>query len=267
MNSFLVDKYKYILSLMLLVPAISTATIRDSHHRGLLSSLNLGFRYSSLLENRGIIFYQDFQIDPVLGLFLFDDRVEFLGDSIGYRDFIVKDMLRLRSRFVSISDKPLFPNYDSVRMSTPRRADTYEWSSRAELFLPGYNDHYRAEIDFEYAKDISVHHGNYLNLQTKVKICDFRVSGTMIEPNTFAALGWGDLFHNQYFYGPSAENSGFNNLIYGLWFVFPEEADRNYPIIQVTHFQVLGDYKNAEYAKNRSDGWLFSFIATYGVLD
>lgn len=240
---------------------------KDPHHKGVVSSLNLGARYSSVLENRGVIFYRDFQIDPVLGLFLFDDRVEFVGDSLGYRDFVVKDLLRLRTRLVSISDNSLVPSYDSVMSGLPDRPDTYEWSSTAEFFFPGYSDHYLAEIDFTYAKDIAQSYGNYLEIQAKAKLFDFKIAGTKLEPNFFSSVGWGDSAHNRYFYGPSADSAGLNNLAYGIWIALPEEADRFYPIIQIRRFQTLGEFRNAEFAKGRNEGFLLSFIATYGVLE
>jgi hypothetical protein len=241
----------------------------DFHHKGFLSSLNLGARYSSVLEKRGVILYDGFQIDPIVGVFLFDDKLEFLGDSIGYRDFVAGKWLRLRTRFVSITDKPLFPSTDAIRNGSPDRKDTYEWENRAEFFLPGYNDHYQAEFDLGIAKDLSAHHGTYIDIQAKAKLFDYRIPvlATKVEPNLFGSLGWGDTAHNQYFYGPSANHAGINNFSYGLWFAFPEQADRYYPIVQLTHFQTLGDYRNGEYAQGRNSGWLFSFIATLGVLE
>ncbi len=238
------------------------------HHQGTLSSVNLGIRYSSILANRGVIFYRDFQIDPVLGVFLFDDRLEFLGDSLGYRDFIWRDQIRLRTRMVSITDKPLFPAYDSLQRDAPHRADTYEWNTRAEFFLPDYNEHYLAEIDLGYSRDIGEHFGNYVDLQAKVKLAEFHKLDTKIEPNLFFSVGAGDSAHNKYFYGPSAEGAGVNNFSYGLWLAFPEEADRYYPIIQLVHFETIGEKnQNAEFARGRNEGWLFSFIATYGLLE
>ncbi len=77
----------------------------------------------------------------------------------------------------------------------------------------------------------------------------------------------GDSAHNQYFYGPNINSSGFNNFSYGFWFAFPEEADRFYPIIQIKHFEAISDFKISDYAKDRNEGWLFSFIATTGILE
>ena len=267
----------FILSLLVALSAVSAGanaaadseTLTHSpHHKGFLSSLNLGIRYSSVLEKRGVILYRDFQIDPVLGLFFFDDRVEFVGDSLGFRDFVIEDRLRLRTRLVSITDQPLFPKNDEVHRNDPSRPDTYEWSTSAELFLPGYNDKYGSEFDLEFSKDIATHHGHYVDLQAKVKLFSARLPllNALIEPNLFGSLGVGDLAHNQYFYGSSA-NAGLSNDAYGLWIAFPEEADRYYPIVQIRHFEVLDRNRDAEFSRGRNEGWLFSFIATNGFLE
>lgn len=63
--------------------AQGTTIDKDPHHQGLLSTVNLGFRFSSVLENRGVILYDGLQMDPIAAFFFLDDRVEFLGDSIG----------------------------------------------------------------------------------------------------------------------------------------------------------------------------------------
>ena len=248
---------------------MAAQTNQGPHHEGFLSSLNLGIRYSSQYVNRGVVFYPGFQIDPVVAAFFFDDRLEFLGDSVGYRDFIAGNWLRLRSKLVSITDQPLFPSRDSLKSGYPHRPSTDEWSSSVEFFLPAYDQTYHAEIDLTYSKDISKHFGNYFELQSKVKLFDFTIPnfGIKIEPNFLSTLGFGDAAHNVYFYGPSANASGFNHLDLGLWLAFPKEADRYYPIIQFKHFQTLGKFKDAEYAFSKSEGWLLSFIATLGVLE
>ena len=258
-----------VLGLTCFAQAQSAESTSEVHHLGLLSSVNLGIRYSSVLQNRGVILYSGYQIDPILAIFGFDDRLEFLGDSIGYRTWLVKDRWRLRGRVVSISDQALFPSSDSIRANFVHRPDSYELETSSELFLGNYNEDYFTEIDFRYAKDVSIHRGNYLEIQTKIKIFDFRLPkyNTKIEPNFFASLGYGDGAEHQYFYGPSASSAGLDNLIYGIWFAFPEQADRYYPIVAIRHFQVLGSNANAEYANGKNEGWLFSFIATFGVLE
>lgn len=251
------------LLLFALIPSFASA---NPWHIGTLSSLNLGIRYSSVLTNRGVILYRDFQIDPVLGVFFFDDKLEFLGDSIGYRDFIYKDKVRLRSRIVSITDKPLFPDHSSIKRHI--RKDSYEWSNRVETFFPGYNESYKAELDFEVAKDFYSHKGIYLEAQSKFKLINLSLLNTNIEPNLFGSIGWGDSKHNKHFYGQSASENGFNNISYGLRFAFPGEADRFYPIIQLTRFEIIGDKNRfAEYSFGNNKGWLFSVIATYGLLE
>ncbi|MEO5667463.1 MAG: hypothetical protein ABIR96_05350 [Bdellovibrionota bacterium] len=258
---------KRVILFLLALPSLAVAA---PHHKGTLSSLNLGIRYSSILENRGVVFYPRFQIDPVLGVFLFDDKLEFLGDSIGYRDFVYSDVVRLRGRLVAISDDPLFPKNTRLRESLPNRKSTYELNARAEVFLPGYNDSYRSEIDVGYSKDLVVHHGNYFDLQSKFKIGEWTlpIVETRLEPNLLLSAGAGDSAHNRYFYGPDDTSSGITNISYGLVFAFPNDADRYYPIIQFTHFEVVGDaHRSAQYARGRNSGWLLSFIATYGALE
>ena len=249
------------------------------HHKGTLSSINVGARYSSLLANRGVVFYRDFQVDPIFAVFMFDDRLEFLGDSIGYRDFIGGgDSVRLRTRLQAITDKPLFPAHETITAGAPSREDTYEWHSRVEIFFPGYNSKTWGEINIGYSKDLAVHGGNYVDVLGKLKVVDFRlpVAGTLVELNAFGSLGWGDGNHNHYFYGPAvdalgqraSDEAGVSNYSYGLWFAFPEEADRNYPIVQLTRFEVLGDSRrSADFARGRNEGWLLSFIATVGLLE
>ena len=255
--------------IFVLMAFFSLTSSAKAHHTGTLSSINLGARYSSILEKRGVVLYRDFQIDPVAGIFFFDDRLEFLGDSIGYHDFIYEDKIRLRGRLASVSDKPLFPAYDSIQNGSPSRPDTYEGSLSGEFFFPGYNDQYLAELDITYAKDLSQHHGNYLELQGKVKL--FSVySETLkmpLEPNFVATVGTADRSHNQYFYGPDDEALGVNNISYGFWIAFPTEADRAFPIVQFTRFSTVGDHRKARYADGRNEGFLISFIATYGFLD
>ncbi len=214
-----------------------------AHNKGILSSINIGVRFASILEHRGTVNYHDFQIDPVLSFSMFDDRLQYLGDSLGYNDFVYGDRVRLRTRIVSISDKPFFPAHESVKNNFPDRKSTYEWASRIELFLPGYNDSYWGEFDLQYSKDVSQHLGNYWDLEGKVKLFQFRAPliRYLIEPQFFVNVGWGDARHNKYFYGPSADQNGINNVSYGLWFSFPEDADRYFPVIQLSRFEVYGD--------------------------
>ncbi len=257
-------KYLFIFGL-----ALSAQGFAKAHHSGTLSSINLGARYSSILEKRGVVLYRDFQVDPVAGIFFFDDRLEFLGDSLGYHDFIYEDKIRLRGRLVSVSDKPLFPAYQSIQNGSPSRNDTTEASVSAEFFFPGYNENYVSELDVTYSKDISQHHGNYLEIQGKLKLFSFYLDSLKLplEPNFVASVGTGDRSHNQYFYGPDDEGLGINNISYGFWIAFPTEADRAFPIIQVTRFSVFGDHRKAQFADGRNEGFLISFIATYGFLD
>ena len=245
-----------------------TAMALPPAHTGAFSSANLGIRYSSIYKKRGVIVYRDFQIDPVISLFFFDDHLAFLGDSLEYQQFISRDQIRFRTKVAVVDDNPIFPDYESVRNENINRPRTYEWSIGFDFYIPGYNSDYIGEFEFFYSKDLSAHNGNYLNLTTKLKLFEFTPFNTSLEPHLVATIGYGDRAHNQFFYGPSASEAGLTDYAIGLWMAFPGLADRHYPIVQIMHFAVMGDKnRRAEYADNRNQGYLISFIATYPLLD
>lgn len=238
---------------------------------GRWTSANIGARYSSLMHHRGIVLYDDFQIDPVVSLFFFDEKIFFTGDSFGYSDFILKDslqdQLRFRTRLVAFADTPLFPDNEKIRSRFHHRQTTYEWSNRLEWYMPGYNKDYKSTLSIDCRKDIKEHSGVYFELEWRIKLFDFTLPrpSYYLEPNFFISTGWGDERHNQYLYGPSADQSEFTNVNYGAVISFPKETDRFYPIILLKHFQATGKSRSAEYARE-NEGWMFSFIATYNLL-
>lgn len=234
--------------------------------KGKLSTINLGTRFITLIQKRGVVFYKNYQFDPVVVFFFFDDKVEFLGDSIGFRDFVHDDKIRLRTRFVNISDDPIFPNDKSVHDSSPHRKNTYEWSNSIEFFLPGYNKDYVSELALTLSKDLKRHEGHYVEALGKLKLFSFNRLNTEFEINLFSTLGWGDGPHNGYFYGADVEKGGFNNWSKGLWLTLPDKADRYFSIIQLSHYQALGPFRDGAFAKGRNEGFMFSLIASYGVL-
>lgn len=195
--------------------------------------------------------------------------MEFLGDSIGYRDFVAGRWLRLRGRFQAVSDDPLFPVNDGVRANQPDREDSVEAQAYAEMFFPCYCAAYRMELDVGMAQDLSAHRGRRLEIQSKIKLFSARLPrvGTLVEPNLFARAGLGDGLHNRFFYGTEAGGFGLTEITYGFWFALPEEADRYYPIVQVARYEAVGDRnRGAALARGRDEGWLISFIATVDLL-
>lgn len=263
-------KKRIALTLALGTMFATTAFARDPWNLGLWSSLNLGVRYSSRLEARGATFYDGFQLDPVIALFFFDDRLEFLGDSIGYRDFVFGRSLRLRSRFARLVDDPLFPRDEAKLGPSNSRPDTVEWIQSLEWFLPAYDESYRSEIDVSFAQDLQAHHGQYLEVKAKAKILDFvlPVGGAIrVEPNAVATLGWGSGAHNDFLYGSGPREGGFNHLAYGIHIAFPDTADRFYPIVKIERTSLLGVQRRGSLGGIRPDGTTVQFIATFGVFD
>lgn len=246
----------------------SAATALPPVHLGIFSSANLGFRYSSIYQKRGVVIYHDFQIDPVISLFFFDDQLAFLGDSLDYQKFILNDQIRFRTKISVIDDDPLFPHYESVGGGNANREITYEWSNGFDFYIPGYNDDFVADFEITWSKDLKAHGGNYFNLIGKAKLFDFNLFTNKLEPNVVASVGYGDRLHNQFMYGPLADEAGLTDVNYGFWIAFPDLADRHYPIIQIVRFEVLGaKNREAQYAAGKNEGYLLSFIASYPVLD
>ncbi len=140
-----------------------------SGQAAVVDRISLGGGFASLLEKRGVIYYKDFQIAPVVAAYFFDRRIEYLTDSIGYRQFLIEDRLRWRSSVHYINDDPLFPKHKNFMHRTVDRAGTFEWMNRLELYLPSYSK-YQGELDVGIAKDLKEHSGVYLEISGKIKI-------------------------------------------------------------------------------------------------
>lgn len=233
-----------------------------------ISAFKVGARFSSIWESRGVINYNDFQLIPFVAVFAFEDRVEFLTSSISYRDYIYEDKIRFRTRLQAISDNPILPKHESIQEIYPDREDSFEWVNRLEFFIPGYSN-YLGEVDFAIHKDLKAHNGIYSELMGKVKLFTFLntfVRTSMVEPNFYVSLGYGDKRHNEYYYG-AIDSTGVNNLAYGLWFNFTDLADRNNPVLTIKHFEVLGDKnKNGALARDRDSGYSLMFVYSYDLL-
>lgn len=245
------------------------ADYEPKNKSGHFSGVKIGARLTTISESRGVILYNDYQLLPFLAVFAFEDRVEFLTSSISYRDFIYEDKIRFRTRLQAISDNPIFPKHESIQEIYPDREDSYEWVNRLEFFLPAYNKEYLGEIDLALHKDLKAHNGLYAELMGKTKLFTFQnelIRRSIVEPNFYFTLGYGDKRHNEYYYGAS-DSEGFNNFSYGLWFNFTDLADRNNPVITFKHFEVLGDKnKNANLAHNRDSGYALMFVYSHDLL-
>lgn len=241
----------------------------DPHHQGTWSSLKLGARFSSILQRRGVVLYGDYQIDPIISAYFLDDKLEFFGDALSYRDFFLNSSsIRYRITASSISDNPIFPSHSSIKSNYVDRENTYEISAGLEFFLASYDKDYWGEFDLSFSKDMKAHKGYYITAQSKIKISEIEMFHKKIEPHAVLRIGLGDENHNRYFYGPTANADGLNNWAYGIMLEFPEDADRLVPVIQLMRFETLGaDRKNASYAKDHDEGFLFSAIATANFLN
>ncbi len=238
-----------------------------SGQAAVVDRISLGGGFASLLEKRGVIYYKDFQIAPVVAAYFFDRRIEYLTDSIGYRQFLIEDRLRWRSSVHYINDDPLFPKHKNFMHRTVDRAGTFEWMNRLELYLPSYSK-YQGELDVGIAKDLKEHSGVYLEISGKIKIFEKNwniISDDRSEVNLFATVGYATQEHNEYLYGVGAKE-GFTHLSTGVWINFPDRADRYTPIVMIKYFEVLDrQNRNASWAVNNNHGLMVTLVGALPV--
>lgn len=233
----------------------------------LVDRVSLGGGFASLLEKRGVIYYKDFQVAPVIAAYFFDRKVEYLTDSIGYRQFLVADKIRWRSSLHYINDDPLFPKHKNYMHRSVDRPGTFEWMNRLEFYFPSYSK-YQGEFDLGIAKDLKEHSGLYLEASGKIKVFEKIwniIPDDRSEINLFATLGYATEKHNEYLYGHGARE-GFTHFSTGIWINFPDRADRYTPIVMVKYFEVLDSQnRNASWAFNNNHGWMVTLVGALPV--
>jgi hypothetical protein len=226
----------------------------------IISDVNIGLFFSSLSQRRGVIFYRDFQIDPVITFNIINEDWKFDGDSIAYKKCLQNNNICYRGRVQNLPAQPIFPNKKSIFY----RKDSTEFSSRIEYTLLSNNGSYMGELSLELDKDLYTHHGEYVEFGTKLKLFSYKY----LEPNLLGTIGYGSSENNIYYYGKTANQAAFNNISLGLVVLVPKIEDRFYPVMKIIYFNVLQDNnKNAEYAINNNHGWVFSIVGTYPIFD
>lgn len=224
--------------------------------------ISFGIHYQSLKVHQGVIFYRDFQLNPDLNFKIINDHWEFVGDSLNYSRYLINDKIKYRSKLVEITDRPYFPQNKNIYSRSPHRNDSTEWINRLEFNFLGYSNHYIGQLAFEFGHDLFTHHGDYFDLETKIKLFKYK----FLEPDLFASLGFGDLKNNQYYYGKNANRFGTNNFEIGLNILVPEEVDRYYSVAQIHYFEVLNQTnKNADFSKNNNHGFQITFTMVKNV--
>ena len=258
-------KFIFFINLFLIFNIYTKKLFAIPQNKGNLSSVYIGTNNSALKDFRGVITYNQIQIEPFIVLFFLDDHLQFLDDSISYNDFLLKDFLRLRTRIDYIYDTPIFPVNDDLLNKLPHRKNSFEWINSIELFFPSYSN-YLAELDLNFAKDINVTWGSYIELVFKIKLFEFKIL-KIVEPNFFFSVGWGDSRNNSYWYGNDDKKSGFNNFSSGIILNLPEDYDRSFPFLGLYYFETIGEHKFKEYSTGRNKGWNLNFGLAIDFLD
>jgi len=209
-----------------------------SAYDGKLFSLALGGKLGSGVVQRGARTYDGIQASPVIFLGFFDERVQLVGTSLEFQDFIVADIVRGRSKLSFISDDPFLKTAGAVDIRSSRPT-TLEWMTRLELFLPSFATPW-VQFDLAYARELKEHRGSYFELTGRATLARlFPEKGkARFEPQLFVTLGFGDTGHNDFWYGAGA-GSGFTHVEYGIAVVAPARIDRHFPVFRFYRYDLL----------------------------
>lgn len=201
---------------------------------------SIGIKVLSDVVRRGATLYDAFQITPILYVGLLESRIQFLVTSLEYRDFLIKDLLRGRTKLALVSDRPLFVLGGHPLSIRNTRESSIEWTQTLELFLPSASN-YLAGIDVRYAQDLKAHRGAYFEAVGKVTLARWMPENgvPLLQPLAFVSIGWGTDGHNRYQYGPTG-TAGFDNVAYGLALIMPSRIESSYWMFQLNRYDVLG---------------------------
>ncbi len=235
-------------------------------YEGKTVSLAVGAKLLTDIVRRGARIYDGVQASPIVYVGLFDDRIQFLVNSLEYADFVYSDIVRLRTKIGSISDRPLLKTAGPLTIRNSRQS-SWEWTTRAEVFFPNYKL-YWGQIDLSFSKDIKAHGGHYLELTGRVTLARlyFENDKPKLQPQFFATLGWGDGRHNEYLYGTAGQVAGFNHVAYGLMIVAPARIDPHYAILQLYRYDVLGGANRSGALVSQTSGYHLDVTFALGIL-
>jgi hypothetical protein len=207
--------------------------------------LAIGAQGSSLVYKRGIITYEGYQIIPIYSLNLFREDL-FIAGSALYSNVKFTENFRVLSRFNANATKDEPAYYTTEKENDRVRR---EKTNEIDLFFQ-YDFNHSTYLRLEYSKDISAHHGQYSAMHFRYDLRNTDAP-TLIQPGLFVSAGFADKSHNEYLYGTGA-SSGFNNIEYGFSITSPKAIDNFWPTLKLTHFEILGDNKDASFVEEKS---------------
>jgi hypothetical protein len=221
--------------------------------------LSAGLRGSNLTQFRGAVFYDAWQVVPVVYLGLLDHQIQFLGNSLEYVSVPATNdeaRLRLRTKVNSVTDDPLYVTTQK-RGIRNTRPTAYEWMTTMEYFFSSKKSDSFGEINSRVAYDLKTHHGLYGELQFKYLIGKFieRNQKYLLQPQPFVTVGYGSADHNRHYYGPEADLPSLTHLQFGMNFLLMPGFDSAYPAFSVQRFQVLGSNRSGQTLDGVTSGY------------
>ena len=224
----------------------------------------LGAQYSSLLQKRGIITYEGYQVVPIISVQLWNPNLLVAGSSLYYVQPIWGEshQFRFRLNVDSTKDEPLYYTEED-ELDRVRRGKTSEFDVFYEWRFEG-GSHFR----LQYSKDLVEHKGAYAEAYLHLALFDFIGEGkkVLIQPGLFGAIGGGDQKHNEYLYGLGVgEKDQVTNVQYGLSVTSPGFIDHFWPTLKVTRFELVGDEVRGASFVQETEGYQIELLFAFRV--
>ena len=249
---------KLLLSILLF---FLSPSVHASYFQAKNFNVALGLQYDSLLQKRGIITYEGFQVLPIYSVSLFNPNLLLAGSSLYWFLPIKKDVSRFLFRLNadSTGDEPLYYT-EEEEDERVRRETTSEFDLFYEHQLFSW---FNARL--EISQDIQAHSGLYAEIQTRLSFFEFSVSRKAnIRPNLFFSAGGGSQDHNEYLYGENSGDGEVTNIQYGLFLTSPKVIDPFWPTLKVVRFELVGDARGGSFVREK-DGWQYELLFAFQV--
>ena len=229
----------------------------------------IGLKVANLWAQRGATYYNALYVSPIVYIGIFNERLQFFGSSLRYMDFLVDDTLRARLGVEFRDDNPTIIFREPIGFRNSRET-ALESSLTLEWFIPN-RTRYFAEFDLVAGKGFQGHIGWFGEATLRLTVTRLHTEGegTLIQPQLFATVGYGDAGYNLYQYGAGAGQAGFNYLSFGLYIISPSRIDSSFPVVELAYHQTLGPRKNGSLVVDRPTGFfvLWRFAASLFQVD
>lgn len=224
-----------------------------------------GAKFRSNLQQRGATLYDSWQLTPVIYFGFFENRLQFLLNSLEYADWVYARTLRARGKIASVSDEPAYETGAEAKGLRNSRPSSWEATGTLEFFVAD-----AGQIDFKMQKDLKSHSGFSAEIMPRVNLPlggSVENGRRLLQPQIFASLLWGDSRHNDYWYGTGPGHSGLSAWSAGLLITSPARIDPAYPILQLQYYELIGDsIRDGRLVTDKTSGVHLNLTIAFGLM-